>query len=61
MFVKPRYKTGQCVYYGGYKVHILKVKYNVFKRIYNYSVIFRGKFIKNNLTDKHLNNENTIR
>jgi len=57
MFVKPRYKIGDYVYYQGYKVQILKVRYNIFKRRYNYSIIFRGKFIKNNLTYKNINNE----
>ena len=57
MFVKPRYKIGDYVYYQGYKVQILKVRYNIFKRRYKYSIIFRGKFIKNNLTYKNLNNE----
>ena len=57
MFVKPRYKIGDYVYYQGYKVQILKVRYNIFKRRYKYSIIFRGKFIKNNLTYKNLKNE----
>ena len=57
MFVKPRYKIGDYVYYQGYKVQILKVMYNIFKRRYKYSIIFRGKFIKNNLTYKNLKNE----
>lgn len=57
MFVKPRYKIGDYVYYQGYKVQILKVRYNIFKRRYKYSIIFRGKFIKNNLTYKNINNE----
>ena len=57
MFVKPRYKIGDYVYYQGYKVQILKIKYNIFKRRYKYSIIFRGKFIKNNLTYKNLKNE----
>ena len=62
MFVKPRYKIGDYVYYQGYKVQILKVRYNIFKRRYKYSIIFRGKFIKNNLTYKNINNEtNRIR
>jgi len=57
MFVKPRYKIGDYVYYQGYKVQIHKIRYNIFKRRYNYSIIFRGKFIKNNLTYKNLKNE----
>jgi len=57
MFVKPRYKIGDYVYYQGYKVQIHKVRYNIFKRRYKYSIIFRGKFIKNNLTYKNLKNE----
>jgi len=57
MFVKPRYKIGDYVYYQGYKVQILKIKYNIFKRRYKYSIVFRGKFIKNNLTYKNLKNE----
>ena len=57
MFVKPRYKIGDYVYYQGYKVQILKVRYNIFKRRYKYSIIFRGKFIKNNLKYKNLKNE----
>ena len=58
MFVKPRYKIGDYVYYQGYKVQIHKIRYNIFKRRYKYSIIFRGKFIKNNLTYKNLKNEN---
>jgi len=57
MFVKPRYKIGDYVYYLGYKVQIHKVRYNIFKRRYKYSIIFRGKFIKNNLTYKNFKNE----
>ena len=57
MFVKPRYKIGDYVYYQGYKVQIHKIRYNIFKRRYKYSIIFRGKFIKNNLTYKNLKNE----
>lgn len=57
MFVKPRYKIEDYVYYQGYKVQILKIRYNIFKRRYKYSIIFRGKFIKNNLTYKNLKNE----
>ena len=56
MFVKPRYKIGDYVYYQGYKVQILKIRYNIFKKRYKYSIIFRGKFIKNNLTYKNLKN-----
>ena len=56
MFVKPRYKIGDYVYYQGYKVQIHKIRYNIFKRRYKYSIIFRGKFIKNNLTYKNLKN-----
>ena len=57
MFVKPRYKIGDYVYYQGYKVQILKIRYNICKRRYKYSIIFRGKFKKNNLTYKNLKNE----
>ena len=57
MFVKPKYKIGDYVYYLGYKVQIHKVRYNIFKRRYKYSIIFRGKFIKNNLTYKNFKNE----
>ena len=57
MFVKPRYKIGDYVYYQGYKVQIHKLRYNIFKRRFKYSIIFRGKFIKNNLTYKNLKNE----
>ena len=57
MFVKPRYKIGDYVYFQGYKVQIHKLRYNIFKRSYKYSIIFRGKFIKNNLTYKNLKNE----
>ena len=56
MFVKPRYEIGDYVYYQGYKVQIHKIRYNIFKRRYKYSIIFRGKFIKNNLTYKNLKN-----